>query len=60
MIDENGEQVGIVKPEDALRMARENELDLVEIVAIGIGQCAIHRLHGGAVELAFGATKSFR
>ncbi len=33
MIDENGEQVGIVKPEDALRMAREKELDLVEIVA---------------------------
>ncbi len=33
MIDENGEQVGIVRPEDALRMAREKELDLVEIVA---------------------------
>ena len=33
MIDENGEQVGIIRPEDALRMARERELDLVEIVA---------------------------
>jgi translation initiation factor IF-3 len=33
LIDENGEQVGIVRPEDALRMAREKELDLVEIVA---------------------------
>ena len=33
LIDENGEQVGIVRPEDALRMARERELDLVEIVA---------------------------
>ncbi len=32
LIDENGEQVGIVRPEDALRMAREKELDLVEIV----------------------------
>ena len=33
LIDEKGEQVGIVKPEDALRMAKERELDLVEIVA---------------------------
>ena len=33
LIDENGEQVGIVRPEDALRMAKEKELDLVEIVA---------------------------
>ncbi len=33
LIDENGEQVGIVRPEDALRMAKERELDLVEIVA---------------------------
>ena len=33
LIDENGEQVGIVRPEEALRMARERELDLVEIVA---------------------------
>ena len=33
LIDEKGEQVGIVRPEDALRMARELELDLVEIVA---------------------------
>lgn len=33
MIDENGEQVGIVRPDEALRMARERELDLVEIVA---------------------------
>ncbi|HLE70200.1 MAG TPA: translation initiation factor IF-3 [Vicinamibacteria bacterium] len=33
LIDEKGEQVGIVRPEDALRMARERELDLVEIVA---------------------------
>lgn len=33
LIDEAGEQVGILKPEEALRMARERELDLVEIVA---------------------------
>ncbi|HXV60226.1 MAG TPA: translation initiation factor IF-3 [Vicinamibacteria bacterium] len=33
LIDENGEQVGIVRPEDALRMAKERDLDLVEIVA---------------------------
>ncbi len=33
VIDENGEQVGIIRPEDALRMAKERELDLVEIVA---------------------------
>ena len=33
LIDEKGEQVGIVRPEEALRMARERELDLVEIVA---------------------------
>jgi translation initiation factor IF-3 len=33
LIDENGEQLGIVRPEDALRLARERELDLVEIVA---------------------------
>lgn len=32
MIDEDGEQVGIVRPEEALRMARERDLDLVEIV----------------------------
>ena len=33
LIDEDGQQVGIMSPEDALKMAREKELDLVEIVA---------------------------
>lgn len=32
LIDENGRQVGIVETEEALRLAREKELDLVEIV----------------------------
>ncbi len=31
MIDENGEQLGIMPPFDALKMARERSLDLVEI-----------------------------
>ncbi len=31
LIDENGEQLGIVPTVDALRMAREKELDLVEV-----------------------------
>lgn len=31
LIDENGEQLGIVPTMDALRMARERELDLVEV-----------------------------
>jgi len=31
LIDENGEQLGIVPTADALRLARERELDLVEI-----------------------------
>ena len=32
LIDENGEQVGVVPTEQALQLARERELDLVEIV----------------------------
>ncbi len=32
MIDEDGSQIGIMSPEEALKMAREKELDLVEIV----------------------------
>jgi len=32
LIDENGQQVGIVPTEQALQIARERELDLVEIV----------------------------
>ena len=32
LIDENGQQVGIVPTDQALQMARERELDLVEIV----------------------------
>ena len=31
MIDENGEQLGVMAPFDALKMARERSLDLVEI-----------------------------
>ena len=31
LIDENNQQVGIVRLQDALRMARERELDLVEV-----------------------------
>jgi len=31
LIDENGEQLGIVPTVDALRMAKERELDLVEV-----------------------------
>ena len=31
MIDENGEQLGVMPPFDALKMARERSLDLVEI-----------------------------
>ena len=33
LIDEKGEQVGIVKRDDALRMAQERDLDLVEVAA---------------------------
>jgi translation initiation factor IF-3 len=33
LIDEDGSQIGIMSPEDALKMAREKDLDLVEIVA---------------------------
>jgi translation initiation factor IF-3 len=33
LIDEKGEQVGVVKVEDALKYAREKDLDLVEIAA---------------------------
>ncbi|MGZ5375410.1 MAG: translation initiation factor IF-3 [Solirubrobacterales bacterium] len=33
LIDENGEQVGVLKTEDALERARERELDLVEVAA---------------------------
>lgn len=32
LIDENGQQVGVVPTEQALQMAKEKELDLVEIV----------------------------
>ena len=31
MIDENGEQLGVMAPFEALKMARERSLDLVEI-----------------------------
>lgn len=31
LIDENGEQLGIVSTSEALRLAREKELDLVEV-----------------------------
>ncbi len=31
VIDENGEQLGVMAPFDALKMARERSLDLVEI-----------------------------
>ncbi|MGH2918919.1 MAG: translation initiation factor IF-3 [Solirubrobacteraceae bacterium] len=31
LIDENGEQVGVVKTDDALRYAQERDLDLVEV-----------------------------
>ncbi len=33
LIDEDGTQIGIMPPEEALKMAREKDLDLVEIVA---------------------------
>jgi translation initiation factor IF-3 len=33
LIDENGEQVGVLKTEDALAMAQERDLDLVEVAA---------------------------
>ena len=33
LIDENGEQVGVMKAEDAQNYARERELDLVEVAA---------------------------
>jgi translation initiation factor IF-3 len=33
LIDENGEQVGVKKTEDALAYARERDLDLVEVAA---------------------------
>ena len=33
LIDEKGQQVGIVKRDDALRMAQERDLDLVEVAA---------------------------
>ncbi|MFA5871712.1 MAG: translation initiation factor IF-3 [Parcubacteria group bacterium] len=32
LIDEAGQQIGVISSEEALRMAREKELDLVEIV----------------------------
>ena len=31
LVGPNGEQVGIVRVEDALRLAAENDLDLVEV-----------------------------
>ena len=31
VIDENGEQLGVMAPRDALRIARERGLDLVEV-----------------------------
>ena len=33
LIDENGEQIGVMKTDDALKYARERDLDLVEIAA---------------------------
>ena len=33
MVGPNGEQVGIVRIEDALRLAQEADLDLVEVAA---------------------------
>ncbi len=33
LIDENGEQIGVMKTDDALEYARERDLDLVEIAA---------------------------
>ncbi|MDF2975676.1 MAG: infC, partial [Actinomycetospora sp.] len=33
LVGPNGEQVGIVRIEDALRLAREADLDLVEVAA---------------------------
>ncbi|MCP9488507.1 MAG: translation initiation factor IF-3 [Solirubrobacteraceae bacterium MAG38_C4-C5] len=33
LVDENGEQVGVMKTEDAQNYARERELDLVEVAA---------------------------
>ena len=33
LIDETGQQVGIMRPEDALRRAQEKDLDLVEVAA---------------------------
>ena len=32
MIDQHGEQLGVMSPRDAIAMARENDADLVEIV----------------------------
>ena len=31
LIDENGQQVGIMRTQDALRMAQDRDLDLVEV-----------------------------
>jgi translation initiation factor IF-3 len=33
LIDENGQQVGVVRTSDALQMARERDVDLVEVAA---------------------------
>jgi translation initiation factor IF-3 len=33
LIDENGQQVGIMRTQDALRMAQDRDLDLVEVAA---------------------------
>jgi translation initiation factor IF-3 len=33
LIDENGEQVGVLKTEEALELAKERDLDLVEVAA---------------------------
>lgn len=35
VIDEDGHQLGVMHPQDALRMARERELDLVEVAPNG-------------------------
>ena len=31
LVDEDGEQIGVTKTEDAMEMAREKDLDLVEV-----------------------------
>ena len=47
LIDEKGEQVGVVKTDDALDYARERDLDLVEISAearaAGVPACSTTR-----------------